>query len=69
MSRNPKKDLTHIFWSVDYGSAKSKNTQIACFLEMQIYEDGNFTKLRRIINIDIRISPKSFRSISQQLTT
>ena len=30
---NPK--LTELIWSVKYGSSKSKNAQMACFLEMQ----------------------------------
>ena len=36
--RNPKDFFTLLIWSVIYGSAKSKNAQIACFLEMQLID-------------------------------
>ena len=37
-ARNPKHILTKLTWSVNYGSTKSKNVQIACFLEMQLLD-------------------------------
>ena len=62
--RMTMKFLALLIWSVDYGSAKSKNAQIACFLETQLLDmlaSQNFAGLSILTS---EINPENFRSIS-----
>ena len=66
-ARNLKKVLTYLIWSLNHGSAKSINAQIACCLKMQLLDKIPSQNFAGLSILTSEIKSENFRSLSERL--